>query len=411
MKKGFTLIEVLAVVTIIGLIFILIIPKITTSLKNKKSDVDATTNNLIITAAKNYIADNKTKFDKVDNNTYCLPLTTLIKKDYLDSPVKNVTDDLDITNSKSVKIIYNKGFKYEIVDKKECSVVANKKIESKRLINYLLSNINGKQVTNYMDGNIHEMYTFDHPATDQTTNLTDYRYIGDDPYNYVNFNNEIWRIIGVFTVEDENGNFEERIKIMKFDYNREFKVWSDTNDDISWENSNLKQYLNTTFYNSIDDTYKKMIKATKFYTAGDIDYYSIDKMYSAERGLKTVKVDGVATKNNWIGRIGVMYPSDYIYTFALGVNDICYNTPKKCRSNDGGIPEKSWMFTSQYTYFITACTYSSGYIFAMMNEGRVNAYGSRTGSYYGYPVVYLDSNIKFTHGNGSEDDPYVLVID
>ena len=58
MKKGFTLIEILAVVTIIGLIFILVIPKITTSLKNKKRDVDITTNNLIITAAKNYVNDN-----------------------------------------------------------------------------------------------------------------------------------------------------------------------------------------------------------------------------------------------------------------------------------------------------------------------------------------------------------------
>ena len=43
MRKAFTLIEILAVVTIIGLIFILVIPKITTSLKNKKSDVDTTT--------------------------------------------------------------------------------------------------------------------------------------------------------------------------------------------------------------------------------------------------------------------------------------------------------------------------------------------------------------------------------
>ena len=39
-KNGFTLIEILAVVTIIGLIFILVLPKITNSLKNKKGDVD-----------------------------------------------------------------------------------------------------------------------------------------------------------------------------------------------------------------------------------------------------------------------------------------------------------------------------------------------------------------------------------
>ena len=148
MKKGFTLIEILAVVTIIGLIFILIIPKITTSLKNKKSDVDATTNNLIITAAKNYVADNKSKFDKVDNNTYCLPLTTLIKKDYLDGPVKNVTDDLDITNSKSVKIIYNKGFKYEVVDKKECEVA----VVEKEKTEYSDNEGNKYNVVEYIEG-------------------------------------------------------------------------------------------------------------------------------------------------------------------------------------------------------------------------------------------------------------------
>ena len=43
-------------------------------------------------------------------------------------------------------------------------------------------------VTNYTDGNVHEMYTFQHDATEQTPALTDYRYIGNDPYNYVYFN-------------------------------------------------------------------------------------------------------------------------------------------------------------------------------------------------------------------------------
>ena len=33
------------------------------------------------------------------------------------------------------------------------------------------------------------------------------RYIGSNANNYVNFNNELWRIIGVFKVEDENENY------------------------------------------------------------------------------------------------------------------------------------------------------------------------------------------------------------
>ena len=124
-KSGFTLIEILAVVTIIGLIFILVIPKITTSLKNKKGDVDRTTENLVLSATKLYVSEHSSKFEKTDGNISCMPLHQLVRKGYLDGPVKNVTDDSDITNGKSVRITYNKGFKYELVDSGKCSVVYN----------------------------------------------------------------------------------------------------------------------------------------------------------------------------------------------------------------------------------------------------------------------------------------------
>ena len=122
MKKGFTLIEILAVVTIIGLIFILVIPRITTSLKNKKGDVDKTTENLVLSATKLYVSEHSSKFEKEDGNISCMPLHQLVRKGYLDGPVKNVTDDKDITNGKSVRITYDKGFKYELVDSGECKV-------------------------------------------------------------------------------------------------------------------------------------------------------------------------------------------------------------------------------------------------------------------------------------------------
>jgi len=121
-SKGFTLIEILAVVTIIGLIFILVIPKITTSLKNKKGDVDKTTENLVLSATKLYVSEHSSKFEKTDGNISCMPLHQLVKKGYLDGPVKNVTDDKDITNGKSVRITYDKGFKYELVDSGKCKV-------------------------------------------------------------------------------------------------------------------------------------------------------------------------------------------------------------------------------------------------------------------------------------------------
>ena len=60
-----------------------------------------------------------------------------------------------------------------------------------------------------------EMWTFTHEATEQTTALTDYRYIGADPNNYIKFNDELWRIIGVFDTDDGTGKVEKRLKIIR----------------------------------------------------------------------------------------------------------------------------------------------------------------------------------------------------
>lgn len=53
-----------------------------------------------------------------------------------------------------------------------------------------------------------EMWTFSHDTTEQVEATTDYRYIGSSPNNYITYNNEVWRIIGVF---------DGRIKIIRND--------------------------------------------------------------------------------------------------------------------------------------------------------------------------------------------------
>ena len=84
-----------------------------------------------------------------------------------------------------------------------------------------------------------EMWTFSHEATEQVGATTDYRYIGSSPNNYITFNDEVWRIIGVF---------DGRIKIIRQDslgdMSRDYKqsgVGSSTSSDGSndWSDSQL----------------------------------------------------------------------------------------------------------------------------------------------------------------------------
>ena len=70
-----------------------------------------------------------------------------------------------------------------------------------------------------------------------TTTDQNIRYVGKDVNNYVSFNGELWRIIGVF------GN---NVKIMKADSIGD-KQWSTLSSNV-WNNSWLKSYLNGDYY-------------------------------------------------------------------------------------------------------------------------------------------------------------------
>ena len=73
-----------------------------------------------------------------------------------------------------------------------------------------------------------QMWTFSHKATEQLAATTDYRYIGANPNNYVKFNDELWRIIGVFDTDDGTGKVEKRMKIIR----------NESIGDYAWDNKN-----------------------------------------------------------------------------------------------------------------------------------------------------------------------------
>ena len=272
----------------------------------------------------------------------------------------------------------------------------------------LLSKANDASITTYTDGNTHEMYTFSHDATTQTEALTDYRYIGSDPYNYVTFNNELWRIIGVFTVEDANGNKEQRIKIIRNESIGN-KAW-DSNRVNEWSTASLQTYLNGDYYNSLSEEAKAMIGDTKYYLGGrtydsTTHFGTASDIYSWERG--TTVYSGRST--NWIGKIGLMYPSDYAYTYAGGVDNKCYTDTHNCRtSNTDSIPSSGWLYKKQWDWLISPGSGNSASAFFVGSTGYVSDNGYVTGTGGARPSTYLISSIHLDKGTGTQDNPYTL---
>ena len=284
-------------------------------------------------------------------------------------------------------------------------------------VDTLLAKVNAEDLdyNSATDNQKKEMWTFSHPKTEQTEALTDYRYIGADPNNYVTFNNETWRIIGVFTVDDGTGNVEERLKLIRNDSIGNM-AW-DSNNINDWSNATLNANLNSGDYwtNILSDNAKSMIGDTLWYLGGASNYTSstnglTSHFYSYERG--TTVYSGRDT--SWVGKVGLMYPSDYGYATSGGsttdrnacLNKELYNWDSSdfsdCKNND-------WIFNSSYQWTITPLASDSYGVFYLNLAGYVNynfyAYDTNCGV---RPVVFLKSNIKIVDGDGSSSNPYIL---
>ena len=292
-----------------------------------------------------------------------------------------------------------------------------------------------------------EMYVFNHSETYQTEALTDYRYIGSNPNNYVMFNDEVWRIIGVFPVVNAKGETENRIKIVR---NESIGWYSWDNKNVAtgaednfgkndWSDARLMKLLNGGYENEsvggglyynrgsgicysghnngavscdfgesgLSDEAKSMTSKVVWYLGGKDNRTTSntgEDDYILERGNQVTSNRPLS----WLGEIGLIYISDYSYTFANGVSDTCYNTVMSCNVSEG---LKSWLYKSNTgMYTIVHRLGNTRDIYSVSTYGASVYFGGAAGTNYVYPTLYLNSNIKITSGDGSSENPYRLSI-
>ncbi len=153
-------------------------------------------------------------------------------------------------------------------------------------------------------------------------------------------------------------------------------------------------------------------KATWYLGAADYQN-SGSNYYKAERS-NTLPPSGGNTILNTLQYVGLMYPSDYVYTYGLGIDDTCYNNGYNCYSSNGGNPSASWMYNdilknSDYPWTITSdASYSDSVLGVDSADGSVNRIylGDENGV---LPEAYLKSGIRLGGGDGSEGNPYTIV--
>ena len=305
------------------------------------------------------------------------------------------------------------------------------------------------------------LYTITHPkdTTLQIGNdkdITEYRYRGKDPKNYVKFNNETWRIIGVFPTDDGTGNIENRIKLVRNDSIGEYKfddgttaynyskqdnlmLLQDNNKlkakyleeskkyDVmltapdsgctscsnEWEKpTSLNRYLNGAYYNSLLSEYKNMIESVKYYLGGYSSFTSIttQDIYNYERKkIVSVPSYGEEIIATWLGKLSLMYASDYGYASSNCENKKLQDV--NSTTNDLRIcNDTNWLYNIKKDEWLLPRIFgadSSSGTFTLSTKGYISADVINNPNFV-RPTLYLNSYIQITGGNGTSANPYTL---
>lgn len=119
-SKGFTLVELLAVLVLISVIAIIAIPSIINYINQSQGEIDSATEKLIFSGAQLYVDQNKNDF-KVPQKQYCVTLQQIVDEKYLsDSIFDGVSGNkLDLNTFVKVTNYYNvdkkrNDYKYDI---------------------------------------------------------------------------------------------------------------------------------------------------------------------------------------------------------------------------------------------------------------------------------------------------------
>ena len=234
----------------------------------------------------------------------------------------------------------------------------------------------------------------------------EYRYRGGNVNNYVTFNNETWRIIGIIPTEDTNGNVENRIKIIRDESIGDY-YW-DENGANNWTTSTLNTYLNGTYYNSLSTTAKNMIGTTKYYLGGyKSSEITSDVMWQYERkssGNDYYYGTNPIMQNEVNKKIALMYASDYGYAASKECSKglLYYYEDSNC------ITTNNWLDKSQNEWLISQDSNGDNIVFYVLDSLVT---GEIVGGKYGVrAVLSLSSNVKISGGSGTSEQPYTLSV-
>ena len=115
-KNGFTLLELLGVITILVIVVTVVSPVIQKDVKKSQTTISETQNENIKAAANNWAIDHPDLLPSNEEGTYTITLSTLQSEGYISENIKDPDTNTQINGNLQIRIIYRKKhYVFEIV--------------------------------------------------------------------------------------------------------------------------------------------------------------------------------------------------------------------------------------------------------------------------------------------------------
>lgn len=394
-KEGFTLVELLAVVVIIGITYLIIFPSVTSFINKSKEKSYNIQVDLIEKASKKWVVDNTDELLKKDPyhlNNINLTLTTLKKEGYLqDMFIENPKNKKIMTGCVVVSYQSNKNqYEYTYEDGKDTyskkDTKENKRAEEMAGCNnkkgyiytYLLNN-NTLEKTGGNKNSEGEDITLDKIFTDTLISKKDsglvnlgneYFFQGLNPTNYVKIDgyDTIWNVLSINT-SDKTIKLVASAKTI----NSNFLASSSFNANSYESSSDLK----TTLESKINELSSNIIKNDVNFNVGGIT--DISKGYDI--------ISSEESNNIFTGKIGIITASEYLKT--KNENGNTYLSP-----------------TTSGT--VWTMNFSNNNHVIINTDGNLSTAPIDANSRFVYPTIVINANVIKKSGTGTSTDPYVI---
>ena len=410
MKKGFTLVELLATITILGIIALLLVPTVTGVISNFRNDSSENQKKSIVAAAKLWGSDHRLELPTTEGETMCVSVAEL-KNGYLEDDIVDPDTKEAISDHVGVEIKrVGKSYEYTYTD--SCST--SDQDSELDITDDVVTSGDGLYEDSYENGR--------------------YVYKGNNPNNYIEFNGELWRIIaketdGTYKIirdqlsenrafDEENYRTTANNTFCDSSYsgcnvygkvNGIFRLMSGQKMGTVTEDSSLSKYLNETYYNTLTSDAKNQVQ-THAFNIGVVLVYGggnqNNSIYSDLNGEKAFQ---------WTGNIGLPNVTDILRA----------NSDSRCNSAGAasGTLEQNLCISNYLVNnmseisFWTMNGYStqtyatSGAVWIPYRSGNRISFSVQAPSYSGGVrlVFFVQCAIKITGGNGSQSSHMIEV--